>query len=381
MKLGSPIRLFLAGDVMLGRGIDQILAHPVDPRIYEDYMTSAEAYVQLAEKQNGPIPRAVDYGYVWGDLLAEDAYRRCDLRIVNLETAITTADKPEPKGINYRMHPANVSALTAASVDACTLANNHSLDWGRPGLVETLETLEAAGIASAGAGRTAEQATELAKLNVAGGGRILLLAFGDDSSGIPPHWAATEDSAGINMLPRTVEHTVERVRHRTAAIRKPGDILLISIHWGDNWGFEIPENQRRLAHALIDAAGADVIFGHSSHHAKGVEVHNGKLVLYGCGDLINDYEGIGGHEQYRGDLAQAYFVDLNPDDGTLAALEIKQYQRRKFRLNASDEGALDWLSRALAHEVLEGAPQFQKSGQHSLRMVQNSDYDFKDCPP
>ncbi len=381
MKLGRPIRLFLAGDVMLGRGIDQILPHPLDPRIYEDYMTSAEGYVKLAENRNGPIPRAVDYGYVWGDLLAEDAYRQCDLRIINLETAITTAAQPEPKGINYRMHPANVPALTAASVDACTLANNHLLDWGRPGLVETLETLETAGIACAGAGRTAEQAAELAKLNVADGGRVLLLAFGDESSGIPRHWAATEDSAGINMLPRTIERTVESVRHRTAAIRKSGDILLISIHWGDNWGFEIPEGQRRLAHALIDAAGADVIFGHSSHHAKGVEVHNGKLVLYGCGDLINDYEGIGGHEQYRGDLAQAYFVDLNPDDGTLAALEIKQYQRRKFRLNASDEGALDWLSRALANDVVEGSPQFQKSDKHSLRMVQISDCDFKDCPP
>lgn len=366
---GRPVRLLLAGDVMLGRGIDQILPHPVDPRIYEGYMTSAEGYVKLAERRNGPIPRAVDYGYVWGDLLAEDAYRRCDLRIINLETAITTAGKPEPKGINYRMHPANVPVLTAASVDACTLANNHLLDWGRPGLVETLATLQATGIASAGAGRTAEQAAAPAALKVAGGGRVLLLSFGDVTSGIPRHWAAGEDSSGINLLPRMVEETVASVRHQTAAIRKPGDILLVSIHWGSNWGLEIPEHQRRLAHDLIDMAGVDLIFGHSSHHAKGIEVHNGKLVLYGCGDLINDYEGIGGYEQYRGDLAQAYFVELNPENGTLAALEIKQYQRRKFRLDAANAESLDWLSTVLRSHTVEGSPRFVKTGGNSLRMV------------
>ncbi|MBD3612322.1 MAG: CapA family protein, partial [Hydrogenovibrio crunogenus] len=221
----------------------------------------------------------------------------------------------------------------------------------------------------AGAVRTAAQAAEPAELKVTGNGRVLLLAFGDETSGIPPRWAATEDSTGINMLPGTIEDAVSNVRHRIAAIRKPGDILLISIHWGGNWGPEIPERQRSLAHALIDAAGADVIYGHSSHHAKGIEVHNGKLILYGCGDLINDYEGIGSYEPYHGDLAQAYFVDLDPDDGTLTALEIRQYQRRRFRLSTSDAAALDWLSRVLVDDPTEDTPRFQKTGEHGLRMV------------
>lgn len=127
---GDILRLFLAGDVMTGRGIDQILSHPVDPRLYESWVTSAEDYVRLAERRSGPIPRGVDDSYIWGDLLGELQRRRCDLRIINLETAITTAATPAPKGINYRMNPANVGVLTAARIDACTLANNHVLDWG-----------------------------------------------------------------------------------------------------------------------------------------------------------------------------------------------------------------------------------------------------------
>ncbi len=363
------LRLFLAGDVMLGRGIDQILPHPSDPRIYEDYMASAEGYVRLAERLNGPIQRAVGFDYVWGDLLTEEAYRRCDLRIINLETAITTATKPEPKGINYRMHPKNAGVLTAASIDVCTLANNHLIDWGREGLVETLETLEAAGIASAGAGRSARQAAAPAKLEIAGGGRVLALAFGCPTSGIPRNWAAADEVAGINILPRTLDATVAIVRQQIEAIRGPGDVLLVSIHWGGNWGFEVPAEQRRLAHALIDAAGVDIVFGHSSHHAKSIEIHGGKLILYGCGDFINDYEGIGGYEQYRGDLAQAYFVEVSPVDGTLTGLEIKQYQRRRFRLNKSGSAATDWLANVLKGPSADGAPEFLKADEHTLRLV------------
>jgi len=76
--------------------------------------------------------------------------------------------------------------------------------------------------------------------------------------------------------------------------------VVASIHWGDNWGYEI-------AHNLIDHAGVDIIHGHSSHHAKGIEVWHGKPVIYGCGDFINDYEGIGGNEKYRSDLSLMYF--------------------------------------------------------------------------
>jgi poly-gamma-glutamate synthesis protein (capsule biosynthesis protein) len=137
------ITLFLCGDVMTGRGIDQVLPQPSKPQLFEPYMRSALGYVQLAEEENGPIPRPVDFSYIWGDALDTWERLRPDLRIVNLETAVTTSDEAQSgKSIHYRMHPANVPCLPAAGIDCCVLANNHVLDWGYAGLAETLDTLQ-----------------------------------------------------------------------------------------------------------------------------------------------------------------------------------------------------------------------------------------------
>ena len=106
------IKLFLCGDVMIGRGVDQILPHPSKPHLFEPYVRSALDYVEIAEQLHGPIRRPVDFAYIWGDALAELERARPDARIINLETAITTAEDAWPgKGIHYRMHPANAATL------------------------------------------------------------------------------------------------------------------------------------------------------------------------------------------------------------------------------------------------------------------------------
>lgn len=326
--------LFLCGDVMIGRGIDQILAHPSDPVLYEDWIRSAEAYVALAEGATGPIPRGVDARYVWGDALPILA--GADARIVNLETAVTTSPTPWPKGIHYRMHPANVGCLTAARIDVCGLANNHVLDWGRPGLVETLATLHAAGLGTAGAGRDAEEAAAPAVLNLPGG-RVLVFAVGHPSSGIPPEWAATVDP-GVSVVDvDDPAPLVDRVRHW----RRPGDLVVVSIHWGGNWGYAIPPAHRTFAHALVDDAGVDVVHGHSSHHPIGVEFRRGRPILYGCGDFLNDYEGIGGYEAFRPELTCGYLVSAG-------RLELIPFRLRHFRLERAEGEDLAWLARTLA---------------------------------
>jgi len=121
----TTLRLFLCGDVMLGRGIDQILAHPSQPDLYEANVDSAATYLHLAEEASGHrIPRQVAPTYVWGDALAVLHDTRPAARIVNLETAITTSTQHWPKGINYRMHPDNVGCLTTAQIDCCVLARS-----------------------------------------------------------------------------------------------------------------------------------------------------------------------------------------------------------------------------------------------------------------
>jgi len=124
------MRLFLCGDVMTGRGIDQALPNPVNPVLYEPCVRDAREYVALAEKAHGSISCPLSFDYIWDDALAELDRAGVDFRIVNLETAITSAETPWPdKGINYRMHPQNIGCLSAARIDACALANNHVLDW------------------------------------------------------------------------------------------------------------------------------------------------------------------------------------------------------------------------------------------------------------
>ena len=114
------------------------------------------------------------------------------------------------------------------------------------------------------------------------------------------------------------------------------------IHWGSNWGYGVGPDQVRFAHRLIDG-GVDLIHGHSSHHPRPVEVFGGKLVLYGCGDCINDYEGITGHERYRGDLRLLYFASLQPGTGALAALRMAPMQARKLRLHRAPQADARWL--------------------------------------
>src|SRR5256714_15571054 len=189
------MRLFLCGDVMTGRGIDQALAHRVNPILYEPYVRDAREYVHLAEKTHGPIRRPLTVDYIWGDGLQELERAKVDFRIVNLETAITSAETPWPgKGIHYRMHPQNVGCLSAGRISACALANNHVLDWGYDGLSETLQTLDAAGDAHSGAGNDAEEAMQPAVLDTAANGRVLFFSFGSTTRGIPHESKATSIS-------------------------------------------------------------------------------------------------------------------------------------------------------------------------------------------
>jgi poly-gamma-glutamate synthesis protein (capsule biosynthesis protein) len=341
------LRLFLCGDVMTGRGIDQALSHPVNPVLYEPYVRDAREYVALAEKAHGPIPIPLTVSYIWGDALHELERAQVDLRIVNLETAITSAETPWPdKGIHYRMHPQNIGSLTAAQISACALANNHLLDWGYDGLSETLKTLSAAGIARAGAGNDTEEAMQPAVLDTAGKSRALLFSFGSTTSGIPQDWKATTISPGVNLLDDLSEAAAARAANQMRVHQQPGDLIIASIHWGSNWGYEIPHNQIAFAHRLIEE-GIAIVHGHSSHHVKAIEVFKGRLILYGCGDFLTDYEGISGYEMFRGDLALMYLVELDSCSGELITSQLVPMRMRAFRLERASVADAKWLCNLL----------------------------------
>jgi poly-gamma-glutamate synthesis protein (capsule biosynthesis protein) len=334
---------------MLGRGVDQIMPHPGAPQLYERFVEDAGSYVALAERRNGPIPRHCPPAYVWGDALDEIARAGAQLRILNLETAITTNRMPVPKGINYKMDPRNLVCLREFAPGVCTLANNHVLDWGRKGLLETLEVLERASVPYSGAGRNLDAATAPAIVSAGEARRVLVFALGDESSGIPGDWAAGEAAPGVALLPDLSLATAADVARRINALRRPGDLVVVSIHWGSNWGYNVPARQRAFARALIDAGACDVLHGHSSHHPRPIEVHRGRLILYGCGDFINDYEGIEGYEAFRGELALAYLPRFS-EENLLEALTLLPFRIRRFRLQRADAEETAWLRETLIRE-------------------------------
>jgi poly-gamma-glutamate capsule biosynthesis protein CapA/YwtB (metallophosphatase superfamily) len=341
------VTLFVCGDVMLGRGVDQVLPHPGDPQLRERSADDARAYVRLAERAHGPIPVSADFSWPWGDALAVLDHVAPDVRVINLETSVTRSASFAPgKPVHYRMSPDNVPAVSVARPDACVLANNHVLDFGHTGLLETLDVLASAGLAGIGAGRDITQARLPAVVPMPGGGRAVIVACGAASSGIPSRWAATATRPGVDFLPSLSDAAAGSLITRVQAARQRGDVVVVSLHWGPNWGHAVDDDQVRFARRLIDG-GADLIYGHSSHHPRPVEVYRGRLVLYGCGDAINDYEGISGHEQFRSDLRLLYFASLEADTGALAALRMVPMQARKMRLRHASTADTQWMQAML----------------------------------
>jgi poly-gamma-glutamate synthesis protein (capsule biosynthesis protein) len=341
--------VFLAGDVMTGRGIDRILPHPGDGALREPFMRAAGGYVRLAEAVNGPVPWPVPFEWPWGEALGLLDRRSPAVRVVNVETAITRSDAFAPrKNVCYRMSPANLPGLLAGRPDVCVLANNHVLDFGVEGLLETVGVLTDAGVAVVGAGADSEQARRPAVVEVPGGGRIVFLAGASPSAGVPLDWAATASRPGVNVIAESDLASADDLAERAAEMHRPGDVAVVSVHWGSNWGHHIPSEQIRFAHRLVDQ-GIDIVYGHSSHHPRAIEVYHDRLILYGCGDLINDYEGIvGGDEDvFRDHLHLLYFADVDPDTGRLTALRMDAVRSRKMRLERASDGDVEWLGEQL----------------------------------
>jgi poly-gamma-glutamate capsule biosynthesis protein CapA/YwtB (metallophosphatase superfamily) len=343
----SVTTLFVCGDVMTGRGIDQILPHPADPTIHEPYVSDARDYVHLAELANGPVPRPVDPGYIWGDALAAWERLAPDARLINLETSVTQSDEFWPgKPIHYRMHPSNIECLTRARPDVCVLANNHVLDYGYGGLAETLDVLAGTGLRTVGAGRLLAEAQQPAVIPLSADRRILVAATCTESSGVPPGWCATATHPGVDLLCDLSDASADALGGRLQRIRAPGDVAVISIHWGSNWGYDIPDEHIRFAHRLIDR-GVDLVYGHSSHHPRPIEVYRHRLVLYGCGDFIDDYEGIQGYEAFRDDLVSMYFPTFESRSGEILELRMVPLRMGRMTLTHASPDDRAWLQRAL----------------------------------
>lgn len=379
--------LLLCGDVMTGHGIDQLLLPSAAHAPLERTVKSALEYVREAEAANdprprvasprgpvavgapahSPLPRPVSFEYPWGDVLALLKREQPDLRLINLETTITERGVPAFAAPHARMHPLHLPTLAALGVDGAVLANRHVLDWGHEGLLDTLVSLRQAGIPCVGAGHDCAEAEQEGQWLLPGRARVRLFAYGHPSSGVSPHWAATTDRPGINWLDRLDDDTVARLAGRIRGSKEEGDIVIVSLHWGSHWGYEVPVEQRRFAHALIDEAGVDLVWGHSSHHPRPIEVYHDRLILYGVGDFLKNTGSALGHEAYRPHLAALYLPRLAAD-GRLSELRLWPLHVHLFRLKRAGAIESHWLALVLSRECRRHGTGLELLADGSLRL-------------
>lgn len=291
------MKILFVGDIMLGRTVNAILKH------------------------NPPI-------FPWGDTLS--ILQNADFKICNLECVIADAGEPWPdKTFHFRTDPKNVEVLNIARFSPISIANNHTLDFGTQALEQMINILKANSINFAGAGSNIDEAS-MPALEDGGENNVGMIAFTDNE----PSWKAKEDKPGIFYVPVDLEDN--RAKMLFNIIKRTGDnanVLIVSAHWGPNWGYEPPKEHVSFAHSLVDA-GADIIYGHSPHVIRGIEIYKDKPILYSTGNFIDDYAV---DEREQNDESFIFIVEIESPKFkkiTLYPTVIRNYQAKLALLEA-----------------------------------------------
>lgn len=298
------MQVLFAGDVMLGRLVNQVLAN-------------------------------AQFTYVWGDTI--DIIKKADFSLINLECPISSKGKKWNKTFKVFHFRANLDAiqtLNCASIDYVSLANNHILDYDVEALLDTLDILDKNNISYSGAGRNLKEAMkpaiierqlkptnnnscynvynkEVNNIDNKNTIRIGLISLTDNE----PEWEAKDDLAGINYIPTTLasDRYYNRLQNEIENAKKQSDLVIVSSHVGPHFR-EIPSTKYvNFAHKIIDF-GADIYWGHSNHMPQGIELYkhnnNTKIILYDCGDFIDDYAI---DSNYRNDLSFIFLLHFLMD--------------------------------------------------------------------
>jgi poly-gamma-glutamate synthesis protein (capsule biosynthesis protein) len=331
---GQSFTIGLTGDVMLGRLVNDV----------------------IHEK---------GFAYPWGDMLP--LLRRPDLLLINLECTLTGATRPArdgwDKAFHFRADPAVAETLRLAGVDFVSLANNHGGDFGSEGLRETVRVLDAAGIRHAGAGVNGEEARRPAVLTVQGW-RVAVVAFAD----YPAQWAAS-DGPGINYTPVSTEPGhLGRIQAVVGEASAQADFVVFSIHWGPNMRERPTPAFRDFAPSVIDA-GADVFWGHSAHIVQGLELWNGRPILYDTGDFVDDYAV---DPELRNDLCALFVLEVSPPH--VGRIELIPVKIEDMQVNQARGGDRAWLIQHFTQLCAELATEVEiADGSVSVRVAQSAE--------
>ncbi len=297
------MQILFAGDVMLGRLVNKVLAN-------------------------------AQFTYVWGDTI--DIIKRADFSLINLECPVSSKGKKWNKTFKVFHFRANLDAiqvLNSASIDYVSLANNHILDYDIEALLDTLDILDKNNISHSGAGRNLKEAMKPAILekklkpkpsnnnnpfhnvytekvnnndNIKNTIRIGIISLTDNE----PEWEAKDDLAGINYIPAILDpdRYYYRLQNYIEQAKTQSDLVIVSSHIGPHFRETPSVKYVNFAHKIIDF-GADIYWGHSNHMPQGIELYkhnnNNKIILYDCGDFIDDYAI---DSNYRNDLSFIFLL-------------------------------------------------------------------------
>lgn len=259
------------------------------------------------------------HGYDYPFASTSEYIRMADIAFGNLETPITPGSPVLPYEMSFRADPEVATALKEAGFDILSLANNHTPNFGETGLKDTLRYLDDAGIAHAGAGANRSGAAAPAFLSVKGI-TFAFLAY-SDAYIVPSEYEAGEERAGIALM-RT-----ERMTEAVASARHMADIVIVSMHAGDEYELLPNERQTAFARAAIDA-GAEIVIGHHPHVVQTMEVYKGKYILYSLGNFIFDQ--MWSENTREGMVASVIFTKKGLSGITFHPVRIEDYAQPRF---------------------------------------------------
>jgi hypothetical protein len=218
-------------------------------------------------------------GHDFVPLLAgiEPLVSEADLAICHLETPLAPPDGPYASYPSFSVPPEIAPALTETGYDACTTASNHTYDRGADGVDRTLEGLDAASIRHAGSARTPDEARAITMLD-AGGGTVALLSYTYGFNGIP---APNGEEWRSNLID---ENAI--LAEATRARAEGADVVVLALHWGDEYVHEPNAQQSELAPRLIGSPHIDLLLGHHAHVVQPIEMIDGGWVVYGMGNKL-----------------------------------------------------------------------------------------------
>lgn len=278
------------------------------------------------------------YAYVWGDII--DILRNADLSLINLECVISSKGSEwskTPKLFYFRANPNAIRVLKSAEIDYVSLANNHTLDYGYDALEEMLRLLRENRISYSGAGRDLSQAMTAAILH-SGNVKVGVTAVTDNQ----PEWEASAHTAGTNYMPLSLENNyAERLQEGISSAREKSDIVIVSSHVGPHFRETPSAEYTDFAHRVIDL-GADVYWGHSNHMPQGIEIYNGRPIIYDCGDFIDDYAV---DPYHRNDLSFLFRLDLEGE--TITNIELMPTMIHDFQVSTAPSWEAELIMRRM----------------------------------